>query len=129
MTTENPAWRRPRCRTLMGVRILGTGGYVPEGVVTNEQLHSRLGCKPEVLFRMTGIRERRHALPHQATSDLCCEAALRCLEQGGVRPGDVDLLLLATSTGDVKAPATACLVQDRLGLSCPAVDVGASCAG
>ncbi len=129
MTSENPAANRSNCRSLMGVRILATGSYVPDGVVTNEHLKHRLGCKPEVLFRMTGIRERRHALPHQATSDLCCEAALRCLEQGGVRRGDVDLLLVATSTGDVKAPATACLVQDRLGLRCPAVDMGASCAG
>src|SRR5438445_7430559 len=124
MTIEKPASRRPRCRSLMGVRILATGGYVPEGVVTNEQL-KYLGCKPDVLFRMTGIRERRHALPHQATSDLCCEAGRQCLERGGVRPGDVDLLLVATSTGDAQAPATACLVQDRLRLSCPAVDVGA----
>ena len=113
----------------MGARILATGGYVPDGVVTNEHLKNRLGCNPDVLFRMTGIRERRHALPHQATSDLCAEAGWRCLERAGIRPDDVDLLLVATVTGDMSAPSTACLVQDRLSLSCPAVDLGASCAG
>jgi 3-oxoacyl-[acyl-carrier-protein] synthase-3 len=129
MTIENPALRPSRCRSLMGVRILATGGYVPDGVVTNEHLMHRLGCKPDVLFRMTGIRERRHALPHQATSDLCCEAALQCLERAAVKPSDVDLLLVATVTGDMSAPSTACLVQDRMKLNCPAVDLAASCAG
>jgi 3-oxoacyl-[acyl-carrier-protein] synthase-3 len=78
---------------------------------------------------MTGIRERRHAAPHQATSDLCCEAARRCMDRAGVRPDDVDLLVLATVTPDMSSPATACLVQDRLGLCCPAFDLGAACAG
>src|ERR1700758_1566632 len=100
MTTEKLASRRPRPRSLMGVRILATGGYVPEGVVTNEQLERSLGCKPDLLFRMTGIRERRHALPHQAASDLCCEAAWRCLQRAAVHPDDVDLLMVATVTGD-----------------------------
>jgi 3-oxoacyl-[acyl-carrier-protein] synthase-3 len=129
MTTENPASRRPRCRSLMGVQILGTGSYVPEGVVTNEQLENHLGCSPAVFFRMTGIKERRHVLPHQATSDLCGEAGFRCLEKARVRPDDVDLLVVATVTGDMSAPSTSCLVQDRLNLTCPAFDVGASCAG
>jgi 3-oxoacyl-[acyl-carrier-protein] synthase-3 len=98
-------------------------------VVSNEHLEQRLGCKPDLLYRMTGIRERRHALPHQATSDLCCEAAWRCLSRASVNPDDVDLLVVATMTGDLKAPTTANLVQDRLGLNCAALDVGASCAG
>jgi 3-oxoacyl-[acyl-carrier-protein] synthase-3 len=129
MTSEKPASRRPRCRSLTGVRILATGGYVPDGVVTNDHLKQRLGFNPDALFRLTGIRERRHALPHQATSDLCCEAARVCLDRAGVRPDDVDLLLLATVTADMTTPATACLVQEKLGLCCPAVDLGAACAG
>lgn len=129
MTSENPASRRPRCRSLTGVRILATGGYVPDGVVTNDHLKHRLGCNPDALFRLTGIRERRHALPHQATSDLCCEAARRCLDRAGVPLEDVDLLLVATVTADMTTPATACLVQERLGLCCPAVDLSAACAG
>jgi 3-oxoacyl-[acyl-carrier-protein] synthase-3 len=129
MTRETPASRRPPCRSLTGVRILATGAYVPDAVVTNDHLEQRLGCKPAALFRMTGIRERRHALAHQATSDLCCEAAVRCLDRAGVRRSDVDLLVLATVTGDMSSPATACIVQDRLGLCCPAFDLGAACAG
>ena len=97
-------------------------------MVTNEHLEHRLGCKPELLFRMTGIRERRHALPHQCTSDLCCEAAWRCLERSGVRPDEVDLLLrfyrtqkerlsenteAATALAGVKTPARPPLSSER----------------
>lgn len=129
MTRENPASRRPPCRSLTGVRILATGAYAPDLVVSTEHLEQRLGFKAGSLYRLTGIRERRHALPHQATSDLCCEAARRCLERARVLPRDVDLLVLATVTADATIPATACLVQDRLGLCCPAFDLAASCAG
>jgi 3-oxoacyl-[acyl-carrier-protein] synthase-3 len=113
----------------MGVRILSTGSYVPDGVVTNDHLQHRLGCDPAWLVKQTGIRERRHVLPHQATSDLCCEAAERCLERSGVAREDVDLLLVATITSDMTFPSTACLVQDRLKLNCAAMDLGAACAG
>src|SRR5262245_13479500 len=129
MTIETPASRRPPCRSLTGVRILATGGYVPDVVISNELLEQRLGCNPRAVFRMTGIRERRHALPHQATSDLCCEAARRCLERAGLTANDVDLLVVATVTGDMCSPATASIVQDRLGLCCPAFDLGAGCSG
>src|SRR5262245_28020494 len=98
----------------MGVKILATGSYVPDGVVTNEHLHKRLGSKPNWLKKLTGISERRHALPHQATSDLCVEAGKRCLAQSGARAEDVDLLLVATVTPDMTFPATASIVQDRL---------------
>src|SRR4029077_19635526 len=79
--------------------------------------------------KRTGILERRHALPHQATSDLCHEAARRCLEQTRVKPGDIDLLVLATFTPDMSFPSTACLVQDRMKLNCPAIELEAACAG
>jgi 3-oxoacyl-[acyl-carrier-protein] synthase-3 len=111
------------------MEILATGSYVPDGVVTNEHLQRRMGCDPAWLVKQTGIRERRHAGPHQATSDLCCEAAQRCLDRAGVPRGAVDLLLVATITPDMTFPSTACLVQDRLGLTCPAVDLNASCSG
>jgi 3-oxoacyl-[acyl-carrier-protein] synthase-3 len=113
----------------VGVRVLGTGSYVPDAVVTNDHLHQRLGFDSDWIVKRTGILERRHALPHQATSDLCHEAAVRCIEQAGVKPRDIDLLLLATFTPDMAFPSTACLVQDRLKLNCPAVDLQAACAG
>jgi 3-oxoacyl-[acyl-carrier-protein] synthase-3 len=113
----------------MGVRILGTGSYVPDAVVTNDHLHQRFGFDSEWIVRRTGILERRHALPHQATSDLCHEAALRCLDQAQVSPRDIDLLVLATFTPDMSFPSTACLVQDRMKLSGPAIEIEAACAG
>jgi 3-oxoacyl-[acyl-carrier-protein] synthase-3 len=113
----------------MGLRVIGTGSYVPDAVITNDHLHKRLGFDSEWIVKRTGILERRHALPHQATSDLCYEAAKRCLEKTGVDPKDIDLLLVGTFTPDMQFPSTACLVQDRLRLNVPAVDIQAACAG
>jgi 3-oxoacyl-[acyl-carrier-protein] synthase-3 len=111
------------------VRILGTGSYVPESVVTNEHLFERFGFDSDWIVKRTGIFERRHALPHQATSDLCYEAAVRCIANAGVKAKDIDLVVLATFTPDMSFPSTACLVQDRLGLSAAAIEVQAACAG
>jgi 3-oxoacyl-[acyl-carrier-protein] synthase-3 len=111
------------------VRIVGTGSYVPDSVVTNDHLHARLGFDSDWIVKRTGILERRHALPHQATSDLCHEAARRCIDSSGVDAKDIDLLVLATFSPDMAFPATACLVQDRLKLNCPAVEIEAACAG
>lgn len=113
----------------MGVRILGSGSYVPDAVISNDHLHARLGFDSDWIVKRTGILERRHALAHQATSDLCVEAAERCFAQTGRDPRDVDLLVLATFTPDYSFPSTACLVQDRLGLTGPAIEVEAACAG
>jgi 3-oxoacyl-[acyl-carrier-protein] synthase-3 len=119
----------PRTRTLQGVQILGTGSYVPDNVVSNVDLQDSLGFDPEWIVNRTGIHERRFALPHQATSDLCAQAARRCLESAECDPSEVDLLVLATFTPDMAFPSTGNLVQDRLQLNCPAFDVQAACAG
>jgi hypothetical protein len=116
-------------RSLLGIRILGTGSYVPELVVSNRDLQESHGFDPDWIVNRTGIHERRFALPHQATSDLCIQAALRCLRSAGREPADVDLLVVATFTPDMAFPSTANLVQDRLKLACPAFDVQAACAG
>ncbi len=129
MSDERTPPSRPRCRSLTGVRIVGTGSYVPDSVVTNDHLHARLGFDSDWIVKRTGILERRHALPHQATSDLCHEAARRCIDSSGVDAKDIDLLVLATFSPDMAFPATACLVQDRLKLNCPAVEIEAACAG
>jgi 3-oxoacyl-[acyl-carrier-protein] synthase-3 len=113
----------------MGVRLLGTGSYVPDAVVSNDHLHQRFGFDSDWIVKRTGIFERRHALPHQATSDLCHEASVRCLANAGVRPRDIDLVVLATFTPDMSFPSTACLLQDRLKLNCAAIEVEAACAG
>jgi 3-oxoacyl-[acyl-carrier-protein] synthase-3 len=129
MNSERPLPTRPRCRSLLGVKIAGTGSYVPDSVITNDHLYQRLGFDSEWIVKRTGILERRHALPHQATSDLCYEASRRCIEQAGVKPGDIDLCLVGTFTPDMSFPSTACLIQDQLKLNCPAVDLQAACAG
>lgn len=116
-------------RRLMGVRVVATGSYVPDPVVTNEDLHVRLGFDPSWIVQRTGIRERRHAPPEQATSDLAVEAARRAMARAGVSASDIDLVLVGTFTPDMPFPATACLVQDRLGICGPAVDLQAACAG
>jgi 3-oxoacyl-[acyl-carrier-protein] synthase-3 len=113
----------------MGVRVLGTGSYVPDAVVTNDHLFQRFGFDSDWIVKRTGIYERRHALPHQATSDLCHEASIRCLENAGVSRRDIDLIVLATFTPDMSFPSTACLLQDRLKLSCAAIEIEAACAG
>jgi 3-oxoacyl-[acyl-carrier-protein] synthase-3 len=129
MIEERLPLARPRCRRLTGVQVVGTGSYVPDAVVSNDHLHRRFGFDSDWIVKRTGILERRHALSHQATSDLCGEAARRCIDQAGVKPDDIDLLLLATFTPDMAFPSTACLVQDQLKLNCPAFDMQAACAG
>src|SRR5687767_14745422 len=99
--------RRPPCRSLMGMRILSVGSYVPDGVVTNEHLGQRFACDPEWIVRRSGIQERRHSLPHQATSDLCYEASRLCIERAGVNPADIDLLVCGTYTPDMTFPSVA----------------------
>lgn len=128
MSNERPS-PRPKCRSLMGLRVVGCGKYVPDAVVSNHHLHARLGFDSDWIVKRTGILERRHCLPHQATSDLCVEAALDCFAKSGYSAKDCDLLVLGTFTPDMSFPSTACIVQDRLGLVGPAVEVEAACAG
>jgi len=119
----------PRCRTLTGIRVVGTGKYVPDLVVGNDHLHARLGFDSDWIVKRTGILERRHAAPHQATSDLCVEAAKDLFAKTGRTAQNCDLLVLGTFTPDMSFPSTACLVQDRLGMVGPAIEVEAACAG
>src|SRR6476660_7663 len=118
-----------RTCSLMGVQILGTGSYLPDNVVTNHDLHGSLGFDPDWTINRTGIHVRHFALAHQATSDLCTHAATRCLKSAQCDPAEFDLLGLGTMTPDMAFPSTACLVQDRIHLSCPAFDLSAACAG
>lgn len=119
---------RGRMGAVTGVRILGSGAFVPDNRITNEDL-AALGCDSEWIVRRTGILERRHATDDQATSDLCYEAAKRCLDDAGVSAEEIDLILVATITPDHFTPSTACHLQRRLGAFCAAMDVGAACAG
>ena len=119
---------RSPLRKLTGVQIVGTGSYLPELVVTNEDLES-LGSDSEWIVKRTGIRERRHAPAEMATSDLAAIASRRCIEASNVDPSDIDLIVLATLSPDQLMPATATAVQEQLNLNCAAMDVSAACAG
>ena len=120
--------RPSRFGRAVGFRLAGIGGAVPDRVVTNADL-ARLGCDPEWIVARSGIHERRHAAPHEATSDLAAAAGRAALAAAGAAVGDVDLLVLGTFTPDTCIPSTACIVQEKLGLDAPAMDVTAACAG
>jgi 3-oxoacyl-[acyl-carrier-protein] synthase-3 len=107
---------------------MGVGSFVPENVVTNEDLAS-LGCDSEWIVQRTGIRERRHAPLGMSTGDMAVTAAERAIAASGVERREIDLLILATFTPDRLLPATATYVQDRLGLRCGAMDLSAACSG
>lgn len=112
----------------MGVKFLATGSYAPDQVVPNEAL-ARLGCDEEWIVQRTGIKERRHAPPEISTGDMAYEAGMRCLEQAGVSPDDVQLLILSTMTPDYAAPNTSCLLQKRMGIRGACMDINAACSG
>lgn len=110
-------------------KIIGTGSYVPEQVVDNHQLSRLVETSDEWITTRTGIRERR-ITSGENTSDLACEAARRALQDAGMAPGDLDLVILSTLTPDYFTPATACLVQERLGAkNASAFDLSAACSG
>lgn len=116
----------------MTASILGTGSFAPATIVDNSRLiqSSGIDTTPEWIASKTGILERRFASPETTASDLATEAALRALEQAGMPPDDVDLFIVATSTPVFTMPATACLVQEKLGAKGGmAFDVTNACAG
>ena len=121
--------RSERTNRLTGIGIRGIGSYVPENVVTNAQLEAKHGFEEGWIERRTGIRERRYAASEDGTSDLAVRAAQNVIEKTGVDPADIDLLLVGTFTPDYTCPSTACLVQQKLGLDAPAVDLQAACSG
>ena len=111
-------------------RIVGTGSYLPDNIVTNADLEKQVETSDEWIRERTGIRQRHIALPGQTTGDLAFEAATRALEAAGVDASEIDLLVLGTTTPDIIFPSTACLLQHRLGANgCAAFDVNAACSG
>ncbi len=111
-------------------RIAGTGGYLPEKVVTNVDLEKIMDTTDAWIRERTGIVERHIAADGQTCTDLAEVAARRAMEAAGVGPADIDLIVLATTTADQIFPSTACLLQRRLGIhGCAAFDVQAVCSG
>ena len=114
----------------MNSLILGTGAYVPKRVLTNADLERMVETSDTWIIERTGIRERRVVDPGQACSDLAVEAAQRALIDADVAPSEIDLILVATCTGDSPLPSTACLIQHRLGANrAAACDISAACCG
>ena len=109
-------------------RITGTGSYLPSKIITNFDLEKTLDTSDEWITARTGIKERR-IVTNESTCDLAIEASLNALSMAEISPQDIDLIILATTTPDKIFPATATILQDRLGASCPAFDLQAVCAG
>ena len=118
----------PRIYSLSGIRIVSTGSFVPSNAVRNEDLAS-LGCDADWIIQRTGIRERRHAPSEMATSDMATAAAKECIQRVDAKSDEIDLLIVATMTPDSPIPSTACMVQERLGIDAPAMDLNAACSG
>ncbi|MBB3343152.1 beta-ketoacyl-ACP synthase III [Luteimonas sp. RC10] len=111
-------------------RIAGTGSYLPEKVLTNDDLSKIVDTSDEWIASRTGIRERHIAAEGETTSDLAFHAATRAMEAAGVSAGELDLIIVGTTTPDIIFPSTACLLQARLGAGgCGAFDVNAACSG
>jgi 3-oxoacyl-[acyl-carrier-protein] synthase-3 len=110
--------------------VTGVGAYLPPDIVTNADLAKIVDTTDAWIFERTGIRERRRAAPDQACSDLAVEAARRALAAAGRTPEDVDLIIVATTTPDLTFPATAAIVQRKLGAPMGiAFDIQAVCSG
>jgi 3-oxoacyl-[acyl-carrier-protein] synthase III len=115
---------------MLRTRIIGTGSYLPERVVSNREVGASLGIGPAVVSRLTGIQERRRAAASQASSDLAVEAARPALEAAGLSVAELGAIVVSTTSPDTVFPSTACHVQRMLGCSTiPAFDVSASCSG
>jgi len=115
---------------MQAVGIIGTGKYVPERILTNQELERMVDTNDEWIVTRTGIRERRIAAAEEATSDLAFHASERALAAAGIAAEDLDLIVVATITPDSAFPSTACLLQDKLGASkAAAFDLSAACSG
>ena len=111
-------------------RIIGTGSYLPEKIVTNADLEKLVETSDEWIFTRTGIRQRHVAAEHENASDLALAASLKAIEAAGITAQEIDLIIVATTTADMVFPSVACLLQAKLGVSnCPAFDMQAVCSG
>jgi len=115
---------------LLRAKIIATGSYVPERVLTNFDLEKMVDTSDEWIRERSGIRERRIASENEAASDLAYEAAKAAFKRTDIKPKDIELIIVATVTGDMPMPATACHLQHKLGIKkAAAFDVNAACSG
>ncbi len=111
-------------------RIVGTGSYLPQKILTNRDLESMVDTSDEWIFARTGIRQRHIAAKHENASDLALHASKKAMKAAGITPDDIDLVIVATTTPDMIFPSTACILQSKLGIKgSPAFDLQAVCSG
>ena len=114
----------------VGAIITGTGSYLPEHRLTNEDLGKMVDTNDEWITQRTGIKERRIAAKDETTASLATAAARKAIESAGIKASEIDLIICATITPEMQFPATACFVAHGLGLtSTPAFDISAACSG
>ena len=115
---------------MLRAKIIATGSYAPERKLTNFDLEKMMDTSDEWITERTGIKERRIAGEKQSTSDLAYEASKAALKQAGLKAKDIDLIVVATVTGDMPVPSTACLLQNLLDAKkAAAFDINAACSG
>ena len=114
----------------MRCKITGLGSYLPEKIITNDDLSQSLDTSDESISTRTGIKERRIVSPTDSTASMGFLAAQKALHMANLEPKRLDLILVATSTPDFRLPTTAVIIQDLLGAyDTPALDISAACAG
>lgn len=111
-------------------RIIGTGSYVPEKILTNADLEKMVATSDEWIIQRTGMEERHIIADTETVSDMTEVAAKKALETAGVAKDKIDLIIVTTITGEFVSPSVACIIQQRLGINnCPAFDINAGCCG
>jgi len=112
-------------------KIIGTGSYLPVKTVNNYDLEKIVDTSHDWIFSRSGIQERHFAADDQKSSDLAYEASLKAIEAAGIRTSDIDLIVVATTSPDMAFPSTACILQNKLGITngSPAFDIQAVCGG
>jgi 3-oxoacyl-[acyl-carrier-protein] synthase-3 len=133
MKLPDRKFKNPRARHDFQGRtcsIMSVGSYVPDRVLSNSDLEKMVDTTNEWILTRTGIKERRIAAQHEATSDLAAKAARMAMERAKLTPAEIDLIILATITPDMPFPSTACLVQEKIGAhGAAAFDIQAACSG
>lgn len=112
----------------MSFKVLGTGHFVPSRIVTNDELSTIVETSDEWITQRVGVKERRVCTTETA-AELAYGAALEALRMSGTKPEELDMIICATVSGDDASPSMACVVQNLLGATCPAMDVSAACSG
>jgi|TARA_B100001059_G_scaffold196397_1_gene201382 3-oxoacyl-[acyl-carrier-protein] synthase-3 len=110
-------------------KIIGTGGYLPNKILTNKDLESIVDTTDDWIVERTGIKQRHISEPSETTSSMATKASIEAIKNAKINNSDIDLIIVATTTPDMVFPSTACIVQNNLNIKAPAFDVQAACTG